>query len=724
MTNNLGDFDTSAVVYGKFTTFRPSTGASFTLGGTPALSVYKDNSTTQSTTGVTLTADFDSVTGLNHFAIDTSADGTFYSAGSFFNVVITTGTVDSVSVTGAVVGSFTLRKNSALKPTTAGRTLDVSAGGEAGLDWANVGSPTTTLALTGTTIATTQKVDVETIKTNPVVNAGTVTFPTTATLASTTNITAGTVTTATNVTTVNGLAANVITAAATAADFGTEVGTAVWATAARTLTAATNITSTGGSVPITAGGLVSSDVTAISTDTTAANNAESFFDGTGYAGTNNVIPTVTTVTNLTNAPTAGDFTATMKTSIGTAVAASAVASVTGNVGGNVVGSVGSVTAGVTVTTNNDKTGYALSSAGVQAIWDALTSALTTVGSIGKLLVDNINATISSRLASASYTAPLDAAGTRSALGLASANLDTQLAALPTASENAAATWDESLAGHLSAGSTGEALNAAGAAGDPWTTSLPGAYGAGSAGYIIGTNLNATVSSRASQTTADAIETDTQDIQSRLPAALTGGGNIKADILAISGDTTAADNCELMFDGTGYAGGTTLLNTFPQALGTTAVAQINATVDTAISDAALATAAALAVVDGIVDDILVDTGTTIPAQIAALNNVSSSDVQTAAAAALTAYDPPTKAEMDSSFAALNNISAADVLAAGDIDGYSLEQAQKLQLSAMAGKASGLATTTAIYRAADDSKARITATVDEYGNRTAVTLDATG
>jgi len=87
----------------------------------------------------------------------------------------------------------------------------------------------------------TQKVDVDTIKTNPVVNAGTVTFPTGATLASTTNITAGTITTATNVTTVNGLAANVITAAATAADFGTEVGTAVWATTTRILTAGTNI---------------------------------------------------------------------------------------------------------------------------------------------------------------------------------------------------------------------------------------------------------------------------------------------------------------------------------------------------------------------------------------------------------------------------------------------------------------------------------------------------
>jgi hypothetical protein len=41
-----------------------------------------------------------------------------------------------------------------LTPTTAGRTLDVSAGGEAGVDWANVGSPTTTLDLSGTTIKT------------------------------------------------------------------------------------------------------------------------------------------------------------------------------------------------------------------------------------------------------------------------------------------------------------------------------------------------------------------------------------------------------------------------------------------------------------------------------------------------------------------------------------------------------------------------------------------
>lgn len=63
---------------------------------------------------------------------------------------------------------------------------------------------------------------------------------------------------------------------------------------------------------------------------------------------------------------------------------------------SVTGAVGSVTAGVTVTTNNDKTGYSLSALAIQAIWDALTSALTTVGSIGKLLVDNLNATVGSR----------------------------------------------------------------------------------------------------------------------------------------------------------------------------------------------------------------------------------------------------------------------------------------------------------------------------------------
>lgn len=109
---------------------------------------------------------------------------------------------------------------------------------------------------------------------------------------------------------------------------------------------------------------------------------------------------------------------------------------------------------VTVGTNNDKTGYSLSAAGTQAIWDALTSAFTTAGSIGKWLVDKLDVVLSTRLASSSYTAPdntsitaikaktdnlpaapaatgdcITASGVRTAIGLASANMDTQLAVI-------------------------------------------------------------------------------------------------------------------------------------------------------------------------------------------------------------------------------------------------------------------------------------------------------
>lgn len=49
-----------------------------------------------------------------------------------------------------------------LQPTVAGRTLDVSAGGEAGVDWANIGSATTTVNLSGTTVKTATDVETDT----------------------------------------------------------------------------------------------------------------------------------------------------------------------------------------------------------------------------------------------------------------------------------------------------------------------------------------------------------------------------------------------------------------------------------------------------------------------------------------------------------------------------------------------------------------------------------
>jgi hypothetical protein len=71
-------------------------------------------------------------------------------------------------------------------------------------------------------------------------------------------------------------------------------------------------------------------------------------------------------------------------------------------------------------------------------------------------------------------------------------------------------------------------------------------------WTDGGRLDLILDARASQTTASAIEADTQDIQSRIPAALVGG-RIDSNVGAVSGDAAAADNLETMLDGTG--GGT-------------------------------------------------------------------------------------------------------------------------------------------------------------------------
>lgn len=168
------------------------------------------------------------------------------------------------------------------------------------------------------------------------------------------------------------------------------------------------------------------------------------------------------------------------------------------------------------------------------------------GTAGQIIGGRIDAAVSTRLASASYTAPPSAAtistavwsessrtltdsggatpqqiweyATRSltdkaGFGLANGAITASVVAAsalngkgdwllagsytppPTSASIADAVWNETLTDHLTGGSTGNALNAAGSAGDPWATSLPGAYGAGSAGYIVGTNINATIGSR-------------------------------------------------------------------------------------------------------------------------------------------------------------------------------------------------------------------------------------
>lgn len=95
------------------------------------------------------------------------------------------------------------------------------------------------------------------------------------------------------------------------------------------------------------GGRIDANVGAISADATAADNAEAFFDGTGYAGTNNVIPTVTTVTNAVSANVtqiSGDAVAAdnLEAALDGTGGVTITAGLTGNVTGNLSGSVGSL----------------------------------------------------------------------------------------------------------------------------------------------------------------------------------------------------------------------------------------------------------------------------------------------------------------------------------------------------------------------------------------------
>lgn len=107
----MSDYTVEETVHFMFTTRRFSTGAPFALSG-GVISAYENESLTQITAGITLGADHDGVTGLNLVTVvATGANG--FEAGKDYHLVITTGTVDSVSVVGEIIGRFTLSRSAA-----------------------------------------------------------------------------------------------------------------------------------------------------------------------------------------------------------------------------------------------------------------------------------------------------------------------------------------------------------------------------------------------------------------------------------------------------------------------------------------------------------------------------------------------------------------------------------------------------------------------------------
>ena len=329
-------------------------------------------------------------------------------------------------------------------------------------------------------------VNVKNIDNDAASASGTVTFPN-ATIASTTNITAGTITTtttATNVTTVNGLAAGVITAtsiaadaitaakvadgtidaatfaagainaAAIAADAITDAKVASDVTIASVTGAVGSVTGAVGSVTgltaatvhadlddiqarlpaaLTAGGNIKADALALSGDTVAADNAESFFDGTGYAGTNNVIPLVTTTTTATNVTTVNGLAASVITATSIATDAITAAKIAADAIGASELAADAVTEIVNGVLDVDMTGHQTQGTLGQAIGDPIADTDT----IWALVNTNLNATISSRASQVS----LDAVGTylsvdtTNALTVIDDFLDTEIAAIKAKTDN-------------------------------------------------------------------------------------------------------------------------------------------------------------------------------------------------------------------------------------------------------------------------------------------------
>jgi len=120
--------------------------------------VWKAATMTCSTAGVTQSFDCKGASGWNVFSINTNADQAFYSCGTDFLVQLHGGTVASNCVSYYALGSFSLKNRASLTPTIHGRALDVSSGGAAGVDWANVEGSNTSNFLSCTSVFSAQSV--------------------------------------------------------------------------------------------------------------------------------------------------------------------------------------------------------------------------------------------------------------------------------------------------------------------------------------------------------------------------------------------------------------------------------------------------------------------------------------------------------------------------------------------------------------------------------------
>lgn len=415
MPNSASLVPIDEVAHFDVVTHNPATGAVSDADSTPTFAVYEEATDTAILDAQNFTKRT-SLTG-NYRGTFTASAANGFEAGKWYSV-IASATVNSVaakcvamnfrvapaeSVAGvpkvdpSTWDGTDITTGVPLAPTTAGRTLDVSAGGEAGVDWANVGSPTTTLNLSGTTVKTATDVETDTADIQTRLPA---------------SLSSGRIDAS-----VGAMQNNVLTAAAINADAITDAKVASDVTIASVTGAVGSVTGAVGSVTGAVGSVAAGGISASSFAAGAINAAAIASD----AITDAKVASDVTIASVTGA--VGSVTGAVGSVTGAVGSVTgAVGSVTGNVGGNVAGSVGSVTGNVggnvTGSVGSVATGGIAASSFAAGAIDAAAIATNAIGS------DELAASAITEIQSGLST--LDAAGVRTAVGLASANLDTQL----------------------------------------------------------------------------------------------------------------------------------------------------------------------------------------------------------------------------------------------------------------------------------------------------------
>ncbi len=173
------------------------------------------------------------------------------------------------------------------------------------------------------------------------------------------------------------------------------------------------------------------------------------------------------------------------------IAGAAVSTTAAQIGTNVVSVNGISASSVTAVAANQGTTQPVNFTG------------TGVSALAKVDAIDINSVSASSVttigANVGTTQPVNFTGTAGSALVKSDAVD--VAGAAAATQLVTIVWDSSVSGHTTPGTFGGSLNSASSAGDPWATAIPGAYAPGTAGNIVGNNVDAQVSTRALAATA-------------------------------------------------------------------------------------------------------------------------------------------------------------------------------------------------------------------------------